>query len=91
MKAAIERLWRTGEIFLSCPDVTSEIRNVLHYFEKVFPDVVELLDLRFQKSWQVSFSSVPPRLPRLGFGPPCLVVHEHVACRASFSSQRKYV
>lgn len=68
MKAAIERLWRTGEIFLSRPDVTSEIRNVLHYFEKVFPDVVELLDLRFQKSWQASFSSDPPRLPRLGFG-----------------------
>ena len=68
MKAAIERLWRTGEIFLSRPDVTSEIWNVLHYFEKVFPDVVELLDLRFQKSWQVSFSSDPPRLPRLGFG-----------------------
>lgn len=68
MKATIERLWRTGEIFLNRPDVSSEIRNVLHYFEKVFPDVVELLDLRFQKSWQVSFSSNPPRLPRLGFG-----------------------
>ena len=37
MKAAIERLWRTGEIFLSRPDVTSEIRNVLHYFEKSSP------------------------------------------------------
>ncbi len=68
MKAAIERLWRTGEIQVERPNVMSEIRNVLHYFETVFPDVVELIDLRFQQSWRVSFDSEPPPLPRLGFG-----------------------
>ncbi|MFL9827731.1 phosphoenolpyruvate carboxylase [Rhodoplanes sp. SY1] len=66
--AAIARLWRTGEIFLARPDVQSEIVNVLHYFETVFPDVVELADLRFQQSWRTSFSSAPPPLPRLRFG-----------------------
>ena len=68
LKAALERLWRTGEIILERPDVESEFRNTLYYMEHVFPDVVELLDLRFQHSWQATFGTGPPRLPHLGFG-----------------------
>jgi phosphoenolpyruvate carboxylase len=68
MKSALERLWHTGEIFLSKPDVESEVRNALHYFRRVFPDVVELLDQRFQHSWQKVFGNEPPSLPRLAFG-----------------------
>lgn len=68
LKAALERLWRTGEIFLERPDVESEVRNTLHYLRSVFPEVVELLDLRFQHSWRATFGTEPPRLPRLGFG-----------------------
>ncbi|RAI42599.1 phosphoenolpyruvate carboxylase [Rhodoplanes roseus] len=67
LKAAMQRLWRTGEILLERPDVESEIRTVLHYMETVFPDVVELLDLRFQQAWEDTFGSAPPRLPHLGF------------------------
>ncbi|NVO17197.1 MAG: phosphoenolpyruvate carboxylase [Rhodoplanes sp.] len=66
LKAALQRLWRTGEILLERPDVESEIRTVLHYMETVFPDVVELLDLRFQQAWRDTFGSAPPRLPRFG-------------------------
>ena len=68
LKAAFERLWRTGEIFLERPDVESEIRNSLYYLRSVFPDVVELLDLRFQHSWRATFGGDPPRMPRLAFG-----------------------
>lgn len=68
LKAALERLWRTGEIFLEKPDVESEVRNALHYLQSVFPDVVELLDLRFQHSWRATFGTAPPLLPRLAFG-----------------------
>lgn len=68
LKAALERLWRTGEIFLDRPDVESEIRNVLHYFEHVFPEVVGLLDQRFQQAWRATYQSDAPLLPRLGFG-----------------------
>ena len=68
LKAALERLWRTGEIFLERPDVESEVRNTMYYLETVFPGVVELADLRFQHSWRATFGSEPPRLPRLGFG-----------------------
>lgn len=68
MKAALERLWRTGEIYQARSDVESEAQNVLYYLRSVFPEVVELLDLRFQHSWRATFASEPPPLPRLGFG-----------------------
>ncbi len=68
LKAAFERLWRTGEIFQKRPDVESEVRNTLHYLRSVFPDVVELLDLRFQHAWRATFGTNPPRMPRLSFG-----------------------
>ncbi len=68
LRAALERLWRTGEIFLERPDVDSEVRNSLHYLRNVFPEAVELLDLRFQFAWSSTFTSDPPPLPRLTFG-----------------------
>ena len=68
LKATLERLWRTGEIFFERPDVESEIRNTLYYLRWVFPDVVEHLDLRFQHSWRAAMGTKPPRLPRLAFG-----------------------
>lgn len=68
-EAAIERLWRTGEIFLERPDVDSEVRNVLYYLRTVFPDAVQLLSGRFRQSWQWVFGEDdPPPEPRLSFG-----------------------
>jgi phosphoenolpyruvate carboxylase len=68
LKAALERLWRTGEIRAERPQVESEVQGVLYYLRHVFPDVVELLDQRFQHSWQAVFGTTPPNLPRLAFG-----------------------
>ncbi len=68
LQAALERLWRTGEIFLAKPDVESEVRNGLHYLRVVFPDVVALIDLRFQQTWRETFDTTPPALPQLRFG-----------------------
>jgi phosphoenolpyruvate carboxylase len=68
LRAALERLWRTGEIYLERPDVDSEVRNSLHYLRNVFPAAVELLDLRFQYAWSSTFESEPPTLPGLCFG-----------------------
>lgn len=53
-KATLERLWRTGEIFLERPDVTSELRNVLHYLKNVFPQLLPWLDHRFEHAWKQS-------------------------------------
>jgi len=68
LKAALERLWRTGEIRAERPEVESEVQGVLYYLRHVFPDVVELLDQRFQHSWSAVFGTTPPNLPRLAFG-----------------------
>lgn len=68
LKAALERLWRTGEIRSERPEVESEVQGVLHYLRWVFPDVVELLDQRFQHSWSAVFGTAPPDLPKLAFG-----------------------
>jgi len=68
MKAALQRLWRTGEIRQERPDIESEVHGVLYYLRTVFPDAVELLDLRFQHSWRVVFGTEPPPVPVLAFG-----------------------
>lgn len=68
MKAALERLWRTGEIRQERPDIASEVTGVLHYLRTVFPEAVELLDLRFQHCWRAVFGTEPPPLPRLAVG-----------------------
>jgi len=68
MKAALERLWRTGEIRQERPDIASEVSGVLHYLRTVFPEAVELLDLRFQHCWRTVFGTDPPPLPGLAVG-----------------------
>jgi phosphoenolpyruvate carboxylase len=69
IEAAIERLWRTGEILRERPDVESEIRNTLHYISHVFPGVLQLVSERFQESWEWAFPGTPPPSePRLTFG-----------------------
>jgi len=66
---SLERLWRTGEVVESRPDVESEIRNVLYYLSHVFPGVLPLLSERFRASWAWAFPGVePPPEPRLTFG-----------------------
>lgn len=68
MKAALERLWRTGEIRQEGPDIASEVTGVMHYLRSVFPEAVELLDLRFQHCWRTVFGTAPPPLPGLAVG-----------------------
>ncbi|PMP75371.1 MAG: phosphoenolpyruvate carboxylase [Chloroflexus aggregans] len=69
--ALLERLWRTGNIFLSKPDVASEVRNVLHYLVNVFPDVLPVLDNQLRYAWQMSGfdpALLIERWPKLTFG-----------------------
>ncbi len=51
LRAMLERLWRTGEIFLERPDIADEFRNVAHYLAGVFPLVVPRLDRRLRSAW----------------------------------------
>lgn len=50
-RAALERLWRTGEILMEKPSVADERRNVLHYLRDVFPKVLPELDRRCRTAW----------------------------------------
>ena len=77
IKAALERLWRAGEVLLHKPEVADERRNVLYFLRDVFPNVLPLLDIRLRQAWQES--SLEDRvleeklddaraLPQLSFG-----------------------
>ena len=73
IKVELERLWRTGEIFLAKPDVADELRNIIHYLRHVFPASLATLDLRLQQAWQLqgfesSLLAQTAQLPHVQFG-----------------------
>ncbi len=51
LKICLERLWRSGEIFLDQPDVADERRAVMFYLRDILPEAVTLLDARLRWSW----------------------------------------
>lgn len=72
-KACLERLWRTGEIFLEKPSLADERRLVLHYLEHVFPAVLSWTTSRLRSAWlragyDPELIAGPDRLPQLRFG-----------------------
>ena len=72
LRAMLERLWRTGEIFLERPDIADEFRNVVHYLTRVFPQVVPRLDGRLRAAWDAAGFDPglldDAALPQLRFG-----------------------
>jgi phosphoenolpyruvate carboxylase len=73
IKGVLERLWRAGEILIQKPDVTAELRNVVHYLREVFPNALPVLDARLRAAWEecgfdAAEVDAPERLPRLAFG-----------------------
>jgi phosphoenolpyruvate carboxylase len=72
-KACLERLWRTGEIFLEKPSLSDERRLVLHYLEHVFPAVLSWTTSRLRSAWlragyDPDLIAGPDQLPQLRFG-----------------------
>jgi phosphoenolpyruvate carboxylase len=72
-RAALERLWRTGEILLQKPDLSDERRNVLYYLRDVFPSVLPRLHSRLRSAWESTgfdpkLIDAPGKLPRIRFG-----------------------
>lgn len=73
IKIALDRLWRTGEVYLKKPDVESEVRNIVYYLRRVFPQLLDSLDQRLSQAWiKAGFDPAllgdPNQLPRLTFG-----------------------
>lgn len=73
IRVTLERIWRTGDIFLEKPDVPSELRNVLHYLTTVFPTALLRVDQRLRNAIQdLNLNQTPferaESLPEVHFG-----------------------
>ncbi|MFM8887940.1 MAG: phosphoenolpyruvate carboxylase, partial [Chthoniobacterales bacterium] len=73
IKTALERLWRTGEMFLDKPTVEMERAGVLHHLVNVFPEALRRVDRRLREAWEdvgldPQLIDHPGILPRLRFG-----------------------
>lgn len=73
IKKVLNRLWHIEEIYMEKPSVETELDNVLYYFTKVFPEIIPILDRRFQQAWkQTGYrcdkDCPPPRGPKIYFG-----------------------
>lgn len=73
IKVILERLWRTGEMYLKKPDVLAELEYVMDYLCEVFPGAVSAVRQRLRQAWAeagLGKESLPPtkRRPHLTFG-----------------------
>lgn len=73
IKASLERLLRTGEVYIDRPDLFSELQNVTHYLTVVFPEVLTLISKRFILAWReqglpIEDLGSEPIFPGLTFG-----------------------
>lgn len=69
----LETLWLTAEIHHVRPDITSELRNAIHYLRDLFPAAINRLDLHFTEAWReaglpLELLRSSGNIPRLTFG-----------------------
>ncbi|HAV12044.1 MAG TPA: phosphoenolpyruvate carboxylase [Opitutae bacterium] len=72
VRAVIERLWLTGEIYMHKPQVKDELENLLYYLREVFPTMFSRLDENLEHAWQETYPNEPSlsakEMPHLQFG-----------------------
>lgn len=72
IRAVLERLWLTGEIFMRKPEIKDELNNLLYYLSEVFPAMLSRLDDNLQHAWKEQLPDEAPlatdQLPHLEFG-----------------------
>lgn len=73
IKIALEKLWRSGEIFLDQPQVSEERRGILFYFHTILPEAIAHLDNRLESAWEelhfpAKLIAAPDSRPQLQFG-----------------------
>lgn len=72
LRAVLERLWLTGEIFSKKPEVRDELENLNYYLAEVFPAVFNRLEARLSYAWKKCWPGAEPlrddEHPRLTFG-----------------------
>lgn len=70
---ALETLWLTAEIHMVRPDISSELRNAIHYLRDLFPTAINRLDLHFTEAWRdaglpLGLLRSAGNIPHLSFG-----------------------
>ncbi|MGJ8638765.1 MAG: phosphoenolpyruvate carboxylase [Opitutaceae bacterium] len=72
IRAIIERLWLTGEIYMHKPQVKDELDNLLYYLREVFPTMFGRLDDNLEQAWRTIYPDEAPleakEMPHLQFG-----------------------
>lgn len=73
IKICLEKLWRSGEIFLEQPSIVDERREILFYFREILPKTILALDERLRAAWEeIGFSPASlteaKAMPQLHFG-----------------------
>jgi phosphoenolpyruvate carboxylase len=72
IRAIVERLWLTGEIYMHKPQVKDELDNLLYYLREIFPAVSGRLDENLEHAWKETWPKEAPlkyaELPHLQFG-----------------------
>jgi len=72
IRAIIERLWLTGEIYMHKPQVKDELNNLLYYLREVFPTMFNRLDENLEYAWRETWPDELPlktvEMPHLQFG-----------------------
>lgn len=71
--STLETLWLTAEIHLVRPDISSELRNAVHYLRDLFPTAINRLDLHFTEAWRdaglpLDLLRSAGNVPHLSFG-----------------------
>lgn len=71
VRSIIERLWRTGEIYLTKPSVAMERQGMEYYLTQIFPVAAQRTTRRLQHAWR-ALGFDPERLkscqPQIRFG-----------------------
>lgn len=71
IRAILERLWRTGEIYLTKPSVEMERQGIEYYLTQIFPEAIGKLDRHLEHAWRsLGFDRgrLKGRLPTIRFG-----------------------
>ena len=69
IRAHLERLWRTGGVFLEKPSVADERRNQMHYLGRALPEALPWADARLRAAWaRAGLDAGLLRAPGVGFG-----------------------
>jgi phosphoenolpyruvate carboxylase len=73
IKIALEKLWRSGEIFLNQPKVAEERHEILFYFRTILPEAITQLDDRLESAWEelhfpAELLAAPESRPNIKFG-----------------------